>query len=104
MIKRCILYKTTRRGGEVRSGEKRCREEWERGRGRKPEWEPETGTGMGTGTEIGIAAANGKIGIAVANGRSELLMQTRTGSGIGSKVVKRETGNGKRVTAQCLGH
>ena len=27
-----------------------------------------------------------------------MLMQTGTGSGIGSKVVKRETGNGKRET------
>ena len=94
MIKGCFLYKATRRGGEARSGEKRCREERERGRGREPEWEPETGTG----TEIGIAAADGEIGIADANRRSELLMQTRTGSGIGSKVVKWEMGNGKRET------
>ena len=31
-------------------------------------------------------------------GRSELQMQIGTGSGIGSKVVKRETGNGKWET------
>ena len=114
MIKRCLLYKATRRGGEARSGKKRCREEWERGRGLEPEWEPETETGTGTRTgirtEIRIAAANGKIRIADANGRSELLMQTGTGSGIGSKVVKwetgnvkRDTGNGKRETGQVKG-
>ena len=41
--------------------------------------------------EIGIADGNGEIGIADGNGRPESLMRTGTGSGIGSKVVKRET-------------
>ena len=52
----------------------------------------------GANGEIGIAGANGEIGIADANRRPESPTRTGTGSGIGSKVVKRETGNEKRET------
>ena len=96
MIKRCFLYKATQRGSVARSSEKRCREE------RGPEREPERRSEslMRTGDrnrscerEVGIAEANEEIGIAGRTGRSESLLRTGTGSGIGSKIVKRETGN-----------
>ena len=101
MIKRCFLYKAMRRGSKARSSEKRCHEEWERGRERDPEWESGNRHRNGDRNrscdrEARIADANGEIGIADANGRSEFLMQRRSGSGIGSKVVKWETGNGKQ--------
>ena len=81
MIKHYFLYKATRRGGEARSSEKRCREEWERGRGR----EPETGAGTEIGTEIGIAAAIGGIGMADANG-----------DGMGGRIGGHETGKAQK--------
>ena len=105
MIKRCFLYKATWRGSKARSGEKPCCEERERGWGRDPEWESGNGNRNGNRNgdrnrccerEAGIADANGEIGIADVTGRSELPMQIGSGSGIGSKVVKREMGNGKR--------